>query len=205
MDTSHYVEAIINGEDVADVMARMMAAVHGHNRDDARPGLLGVAFPHMQAAVFSEQDRMLAPCRSGSTLRIFGSPEMLADFVASHIPRKLSRLGALRFSAVLATPDNHLLVRYVRDRRLEKLSPDSGANRRRRAHAAAGKMAAANPCRPRVDVHSTFKLEQRSLGNEQSFPLVVRREPWAGARDVASVSFNNYGLCSGASACVPHW
>lgn len=205
MDTRHYVEASCGGEDAADVMARLMSAVHGYNRSESRPGQLGVAFPRMQEAQFSEQGRLLSPCRGGTALRVFGTPPMLEEFLGSPVPRKLSRLGLLSFTPVLTTPDNHLLVRYVRDRRLEKLSPDSGANRRRRAHVAAGKLKEALPCRPEVDVRGTFKLEQHSQETGQGFPLVVRREAYTGARGAAGVAFNNYGLCSGPAACVPHW
>lgn len=193
-----YVNLTAMGEDIEFVMGKLMYAVHGYNASRTESERIAVAFPMMQEAVVSERGKPLMAGTFGPQLRLFATEDKLSEFLASALPNKLARLGAVVRGAILDIPAGAGAVRYVRDRKFEKTHV-GGAHARRQQRRAAEQ---GRECfaKKRYATPVSIGLPMQSKSTSRPFHLDVRKETCAEAVLLGNV--NAYGLC-GEGTAVP--
>lgn len=193
-----YTNLIVTGEDATYSLAQLMLAVHGYNAARAENDRIAVAFPTMQDAVVSERGKVMVKATLGTHLRLFAVEALLNEFLASPIPSKLARLGAVVRSKPAVVPAGAGAVRFVRDRRFEKTHQDGAYARRQRARAT--EQGREYFARQKQAQPESVGISLKSKSTEREFYLDVRRE--AGTAVSGELRVNSYGLCS-AETSVP--
>jgi CRISPR-associated endoribonuclease Cas6/Csy4 subtype I-F len=119
MAFSHYVDLMIREGTVAhELHARLLLAVH---QKVAAGETLAVTWPDWRSR----------PGEFGLIFRVFGSEEHLASYLKTVGPLSVAEL--MRFYPVLPVPETSSVVRFVRDRSHDKLSPTAARRLARRA------------------------------------------------------------------------
>lgn len=193
----HYTDFIINADsttDLRETLGQLMLAVHGHNAAVDESHRIAVSFPNATAGAVG------APPASGNRLRVFSASEQLTAFSASYWPARLLRLGMVSVTPPAVVPDNARGLKVTRDRKFERLLPNSSYLRRlaRRAEARGDAVVSGVT----VKGGNSFGLPLRSRSTGQSFHLDVQVKESPLPLCFSGISV--YGLC-GEKTVLPQF